>query len=113
MTTRTGYWLAPGLGPGDVVGWDDRPGDGRVDACPERARRAGGHCAVAHPHAPCPSGGFWRSAVGSSDATPDSVAALARDRVAVPAARPRGGGACGRARARSVRRCGGRCAQRM
>ncbi|MEU5452810.1 MULTISPECIES: CehA/McbA family metallohydrolase [Streptomyces] len=58
VTTRTGHWLALGLGPGDVVGWDHRPGDGRVDVCLEQVHRAGGLCVVAHPHAPYPSGDF-------------------------------------------------------
>ncbi|MFJ4184990.1 CehA/McbA family metallohydrolase [Kitasatospora sp. NPDC089509] len=58
VTTRTGHWLALGLGPGQVVDWNHQVRDGLVDECLDQVHRVGGLCVAAHPHAPYPSGDF-------------------------------------------------------
>ncbi|MGW5673496.1 CehA/McbA family metallohydrolase [Streptomyces sp. NPDC003860] len=58
VTTTTGHWLALGTEPGQVVDWNHRVGDGRIDRCLEQVHQAGGLCVVAHPHAPYGSGEF-------------------------------------------------------
>ncbi|MFD9124708.1 CehA/McbA family metallohydrolase [Kitasatospora sp. NPDC059571] len=58
VTTRTGHWLALGLGPGEVVDWNHRVGDGLIGQCLDQVHRGGGLCVAAHPHAPYPSGDF-------------------------------------------------------
>ncbi|MFF9350127.1 CehA/McbA family metallohydrolase [Streptomyces sp. NPDC014734] len=58
VTTRTGHWLALGIGPGQVVDWNHRVGDGLIDRCLDQVHRVGGLCVAAHPHAPFPSGDF-------------------------------------------------------
>ncbi|MFE9422251.1 CehA/McbA family metallohydrolase [Kitasatospora sp. NPDC006697] len=56
VTTKTGHWLALGLGPGELVDWDYGVQDGLIDQCLDQVHRAGGLCVAAHPHAPYPSG---------------------------------------------------------
>jgi hypothetical protein len=58
VVTRTGHWLALGLEPGQVVGWDYGVRDETVDQHLAEVRRVGGLCVAAHPHAPYPSGTF-------------------------------------------------------
>ena len=56
VTTRTGHWLAVGIGPGQVVDWDYGVRDDAIDRQVDQGHRAGGLCVVAHPHAPYPAG---------------------------------------------------------
>ena len=57
VVTRSGHWLALGLDPGHVVGWDyDASDEGAVDSHLREVREAGGLCVAAHPHAPYESG---------------------------------------------------------
>jgi predicted metal-dependent phosphoesterase TrpH len=56
LTTRTGHWLALGMGPGEAIGWDYGVRDAAIDEHLARVRRGGGLCVAAHPHAPYPSG---------------------------------------------------------
>ena len=53
VVTRGGHWLALGLDPGQVVGWDyDANDEGAVDSCLREVHGADGLCVAAHPHAP-------------------------------------------------------------
>lgn len=58
VVTRAGHWLALGLEPGQVVGWDYGASDAALKQRLAEVHRAGGLCVVAHPHAPYPSGRF-------------------------------------------------------
>ncbi|MFF1570165.1 CehA/McbA family metallohydrolase [Streptomyces sp. NPDC058293] len=58
VTTKTGHWLALGIGPGEVVDWNHQVTDGLIDHSLDQVHRAGGLCVVAHPHAPYTSGDF-------------------------------------------------------
>ncbi|MDY0812688.1 CehA/McbA family metallohydrolase [Kitasatospora purpeofusca] len=58
VTTKTGHWLALGIGPGEVVDWNHQARDGLVGNCLDQVHRVGGLCVAAHPHAPYPSGDF-------------------------------------------------------
>ncbi|MCX4736352.1 CehA/McbA family metallohydrolase [Streptomyces sp. NBC_01363] len=58
VTTRTGHWLALGIGPGQVVDWQYGLRDDRVGRHLDEVHRAGGLCVAAHPHAPYASGTF-------------------------------------------------------
>jgi hypothetical protein len=58
VTTRTGHWLALGIGPGQVVEWRYGLRDDLVDRYLDDVRRTGGLCVAAHPYAPYPSGTF-------------------------------------------------------
>lgn len=58
VTTKTGHWLALGIGPGQVIAWDYGVDDGLIDRCLDQVRESGGLCVAAHPHAPYPSGSF-------------------------------------------------------
>jgi predicted metal-dependent phosphoesterase TrpH len=59
VVTRTGHWLALGLEPGQVVGWDHDAGTAdAINPHLRAVRQAGGLCVAAHPHAPYDSGTF-------------------------------------------------------
>ncbi|MGC0311781.1 putative metal-dependent phosphoesterase TrpH [Kitasatospora acidiphila] len=58
VTTRTGHWLALGIEPGQLVDWDYRVRDGRIDQAMAGVHEVGGLCVAAHPHAPYPTGRF-------------------------------------------------------
>jgi hypothetical protein len=58
VTTRTGHWLALGLRPGQLVDWQYRARDEKIDEQLDRVHEVGGLCVAAHPHAPYPSGVF-------------------------------------------------------
>jgi hypothetical protein len=67
VTTKTGHWLALGIGPGQVIDWDHQVRDGLIDQCLDLVHRVGGLCVAAHPHAPYRSGDF-RFPFGGFDA---------------------------------------------
>lgn len=56
--TRTGHWLALGLGPGQVIGSAYGVRDDAIGRHTGEVHRAGGLCVAAHPHAPYPRGAF-------------------------------------------------------
>ena len=59
VVTSTGHWLALGLDPGQLVGWNyDTRAVGAIDAYLREVHEAGGLCVAAHPHAPYDSGTF-------------------------------------------------------
>ncbi|MFD5112933.1 CehA/McbA family metallohydrolase [Streptomyces sp. NPDC058391] len=58
VTTKTGHWLALGIGPGQVVGWEYGVREGLIDKYVAQVHDVGGICVAAHPHAPYPSGVF-------------------------------------------------------
>ncbi|RAG83452.1 histidinol phosphatase [Streptacidiphilus pinicola] len=58
VTTWTGHWLALGIEPGQVVDWQYGVREDVIGRHLAEARRAGGVCVAAHPHAPYPSGDF-------------------------------------------------------
>jgi hypothetical protein len=58
VTTPTGHWLALGLQPGQVIGWEYRVRDEAISRYLGQVHQAGGLCVAAHPHAPYPSGVF-------------------------------------------------------
>lgn len=58
VVTRDGHWLALGLAPGQLVGWDYDAGEGALEAELAEVHRVGGLCVVAHPCAPYPTGTF-------------------------------------------------------
>jgi hypothetical protein len=58
VVTRTGHWLALGIGPGQVVDWRYGVRDDMIDGHLERVHDVGGICVAAHPHAPYVSGVF-------------------------------------------------------
>ena len=58
VVTRTGHWLALGLGAGQVVDWDYGVSDAVVERHLAEVHRMGGLCVAAHPHAPYPGGTF-------------------------------------------------------
>lgn len=58
VTTKTGHWLALGIGPGQVIGWEYGVRDGLIDKYVAEVHDAGGICVAAHPYAPYPSGDF-------------------------------------------------------
>ena len=58
VTTRTGHWLALGLGPEQVVEWRYGVRDDVIGRHVRQVRQAGGLCVAAHPHAPYPGGVF-------------------------------------------------------
>ncbi|MFF1839923.1 CehA/McbA family metallohydrolase [Streptomyces sp. NPDC058231] len=58
VTTEAGHWLALGIGPGQVIGWEYGARDGLVDRHLAQVHGVGGLCVAAHPHAPYPSGDF-------------------------------------------------------
>ncbi|MET7298706.1 CehA/McbA family metallohydrolase [Embleya sp. NPDC005575] len=58
VTTKTGHWLALGIGPGQVIDWNHQVRDGLIDRCLHQVQRVGGLCVAAHPHTPYPSGDF-------------------------------------------------------
>jgi len=61
VVTGTGHWLALGLPPGQVIGWDYRARDRVVHEHVRRVRDSGGLCVAAHPFAPYPCGTFGYS----------------------------------------------------
>jgi hypothetical protein len=58
VVTRTGHWLALGIGPGQVVDWRYRVRDDTIGRQLDHVHQAGGLCVAAHPHAPYISGQF-------------------------------------------------------
>lgn len=58
VTTLTGHWLALGLRPGQLIGWQYRVRDQAVREHVQQVHAVGGICVAAHPHAPYPSGTF-------------------------------------------------------
>jgi hypothetical protein len=62
--TRTGHWLALGVGPGQVVEWRYGVRDDMIGRHVNRVHEAGGLCVAAHPHAPYPGGVFMYSVDG-------------------------------------------------
>jgi predicted metal-dependent phosphoesterase TrpH len=58
VVTRTGHWLALGLGAEQLVEWDYGVRDGLLERHLADVHRVGGLCVAAHPHAPYPSGLF-------------------------------------------------------
>ncbi|WP_194894424.1 CehA/McbA family metallohydrolase [Catenulispora pinisilvae] len=58
VTTRTGHWLALGIGAGQVVGWDYGVREETLQRHLDEVHSAGGLCVAAHPHAPYASGTF-------------------------------------------------------
>lgn len=83
VTTRDGHWLALGLGPGPVVEWRYRAGDGGLGRALAGVHERGGLAVAAHPFLPLP-GGDWRFGYQGLDAvevwngpwTPDDEATL-------------------------------------
>ena len=83
VTTRDGHWLALGLGPGPVVEWRYRAGDGGLGRALAGVGERGGLAVAAHPFLPLP-GGTWRFGYQGLDAvevwngpwTPDDEATL-------------------------------------
>ncbi|HEV3504440.1 MAG TPA: CehA/McbA family metallohydrolase, partial [Actinomycetes bacterium] len=67
VTTRDGHWLALGLGPGPVVEWRYRAGDGGLEQALARLHERGGLAVAAHPLLPLP-GGTWRFGYQGLDA---------------------------------------------
>src|SRR5829696_5863314 len=58
VTTRDGHWLALGLGPGPVVDWRHRAGDGGLGRAVAGLRDRGGLAVAAHPFCPLPGCGW-------------------------------------------------------
>ena len=58
VVTRTGHWLALGIGPGQVVDWRYGVRDNVIGRHLDQVYRSGGLCVAAHPHAPYVSGQF-------------------------------------------------------
>jgi hypothetical protein len=58
VTTRTGHWLALGIGQGQVVEWRYGVRDDVIGRYVNQVHQAGGLCVAAHPHAPYPGGVF-------------------------------------------------------
>src|SRR3954451_18850223 len=58
VVTRSGHWLALGVRPGQMVGWDYRVRDAVVGEHVAQVRAGGGMCVAAHPFAPYPCGVF-------------------------------------------------------
>jgi predicted metal-dependent phosphoesterase TrpH len=57
-TTPAGHWLALGVAPGQLVGWDYGVDDDAIGQELDGVREVGGICVVAHPFAPYPTGTF-------------------------------------------------------
>jgi hypothetical protein len=58
VVTRTGHWLALGIGPGRVVDWRYGVRDDVIDRHLEQVHHGGGLCVAAHPYAPYVGGEF-------------------------------------------------------
>jgi hypothetical protein len=58
VTTRDGHWLALGLGPGQVVDWRYRAGDGGLGRALAGLHDRGGLAVAAHPFCPFPGCGW-------------------------------------------------------
>ena len=59
VVTRTGHWLAVGLEPEQLIGWQyDANGVGAIDPQLRAVHDVGGLCVAAHPYAPYDTGTF-------------------------------------------------------
>lgn len=58
VVTRDGHWLALGLTPGQLVGWDYDTGADSLEQQLKDVHRVGGLTVAAHPYAPYPTGTF-------------------------------------------------------
>lgn len=58
VVTRDGHWLALGLTPGQLIGWNYDTAEDALKQQLAEVHRVGGLCVAAHPYAPYPTGTF-------------------------------------------------------